>query len=61
MATSFYIITSLHKTSDGTIREVEIAKETPKGLKHYLDRLENDSTCILYDIDTSEVNNGSKR
>lgn len=55
MATSFYIITSLHKDSNGTIREVEIAKATPKGLKHYLDRLEDDPTCIVYDINVSNV------
>lgn len=48
MNMTFFVIDSTHKNNDGTYERVETTRGTHQGLEQYLDRLNNDQTCVTY-------------
>lgn len=56
MTMTFYVIDSTHKNTDGTYERVETTRGTPQGLEDYINRLNNDSTCVTFEVSEKKYN-----
>lgn len=61
MNMTFFVIDSTHKNTDGTYERVETTRGTHQGLEKYLDRLNNDPTCVTYGVEEKKYNMGLTR